>query len=323
MPPASSRSASGTTGCPAPTTPPRPCRGMGRQGEGRGADRLHHLARQQEPAHHCRRGAGEIGPRHPRHADLAAAGPRHQPGACRRRHGPISSSRTARSTARSSTWARSRTTWLAVPARVGSQIKGPCSRIDLMKQHAGIDVQGHVSGRVAAQGRWLDPRRLPEGGRSLPQGRLPVRHRPRTRRRTTVDTAGAFFHSFGAELVDAKGKVTVKSDPVRQALEYCTKLAKFYPPDAPAWDDASNNKWLVSGKGALIMNPPSAWAVAKRDAPQVAEQCWTHGMPVGSEGPRRAVPALLLGHLELRQEQVGGQEPAACTCRSGRGREDG
>ena len=31
--------------------------------------------------------------------------------------------------------------WLGVPATVGSQIKGPCSRIDLMKQHAGIDVQ--------------------------------------------------------------------------------------------------------------------------------------------------------------------------------------
>ncbi len=64
------------------------------------------------------------------------------------------------------------------------------------------------------------------------------------------------------------------------------------------------------------MNPPSAWAVAKRDAPQVAEQLWTHGMPAGPEGPLRAVPALLLGHLELRQEQVGGQEPAGRTSRS-------
>ena len=85
-------------------------------------------------------------------------------------------------------------------------------------------------------------------------------------------------------LVDAKGNVTVKSDPVRQALEYYTKLAKFFPPDAPAWDDSSNNKWLISGRGALIMNPPSAWAVAKRDAPQVAEQCWTHGMAAGPKG---------------------------------------
>ena len=31
--------------------------------------------------------------------------------------------------------------WLAVPATPGSQIKGPCSRIDLMKKHAGIDMQ--------------------------------------------------------------------------------------------------------------------------------------------------------------------------------------
>jgi ABC-type glycerol-3-phosphate transport system substrate-binding protein len=67
-------------------------------------------------------------------------------------------------------------------------------------------------------------------------------------------------------------------------MEFCKKAATFYPPDAPAWDDASNNKWLVAGNGALIMNPPSAWAVAKRDALQVAEKCWTHGFPKGPAG---------------------------------------
>jgi ABC-type glycerol-3-phosphate transport system substrate-binding protein len=51
-----------------------------------------------------------------------------------------------------------------------------------------------------------------------------------------------------------------------------------------AWDDAGNNKWLVAGKGALIMNPPSAWAVAKRDAPQIAEQLWTFAHPKGPKG---------------------------------------
>jgi hypothetical protein len=49
----------------------------------------------------------------------------------------------------------------------------------------------------------------------------------------------------------------------------------------------------VSGKGALILNPPSAWAVAERDAPQVAEQCCTHGKPAGPKGhpesPSRSV----------------------------------
>ena len=32
------------------------------------------------------------------------------------------------------------------------------------------------------------------------------------------------------------------------------------------------------------MNPPSAWAVAKRDNPKVAENCWTHPMPRGPKG---------------------------------------
>jgi ABC-type glycerol-3-phosphate transport system substrate-binding protein len=99
-----------------------------------------------------------------------------------------------------------------------------------------------------------------------------------------VDTAGAIFQSFGAYLVNSKGDLTVKTDEVRQALDYYKRLIAFLPPDVSAWDDASNNKWLVAGKGALIMNPPSAWAVAKRDAPQVAEQCWTHGFPAGPKG---------------------------------------
>ena len=43
--------------------------------------------------------------------------------------------------------------WVAVPACVGSQIKGPCSRIDLMKKPAGIDVHGDVSGRLSRRRR--------------------------------------------------------------------------------------------------------------------------------------------------------------------------
>ena len=125
-----------------------------------------------------------------------------------------------------------------------------------------------------------------------------------------VDTAGAIFQSFGAALVDEKGNLTIKTDAVRQALEYYKKLITFLPPDAGAWDDSSNNKWLVSGSGALIMNPPSAWAVAKRDAPQVAEQCWTHGFPAGPKGRFAPYLLLLLGHLVVLQEQGSGQERA-------------
>jgi ABC-type glycerol-3-phosphate transport system substrate-binding protein len=173
--------------------------------------------------------------------------------------------------------------WLAIPATVGSQIKGPCSRIDLLKQLAGIDIQAmYPAGAPPKADAWtLDTflkaaEACQKGGHAFGIGLGTTSD--------SVDTIGAIFHAFGAVLVDAKGEIVVKNDQVRQALDYYKKLMAFLPPDVPSWDDASNNKWLVSGQGALIMNPPSAWAVAKRDAPKVAEQCWTHGFPAGPKG---------------------------------------
>ncbi len=173
--------------------------------------------------------------------------------------------------------------WLGVPATVGSQIKGPCSRIDLLKQHAGIDIQAlYPAGQPPKADSWtLDV--FLKAAQACHKAGVPFGIGLGTTA-DSVDSAGAFFHAHGAALVDAKGNITVNSDPVRQSLEFYKKLASFMPPDIPAWDDASNNKWLVSGRGAMIMNPPSAWAVAKRDAPQIAEQLWTHGFPMGPKG---------------------------------------
>ncbi len=173
--------------------------------------------------------------------------------------------------------------WLAVPATVGSQLKGPVSRIDLLKKHAGIDIQAlYPAGGPPKADSWTLDAFL-KAAEACHKGGVPFGIGLGTTS-DSVDTCGAIFHSFGAQLVNAKGEITVKTDKVKQALEYWKKLVAFLPTDAPSWDDASNNKWLVSGKGALIMNPPSAWAVAKRDAPQIAEQCWHHGFPSGPAG---------------------------------------
>src|SRR6187431_1280941 len=109
--------------------------------------------------------------------------------------------------------------WLGVPACVGSQIKGPCSRIDLMKKHAGIDVQAmYPAGSPPKAEAWTLDAMLKaaeachKGGNPFGIGLGQTED--------NVDTAGAIFQSFGAELVDAKGAIKVKSDPVRQALEY-------------------------------------------------------------------------------------------------------
>ena len=100
----------------------------------------------------------------------------------------------------------------------------------------------------------------------------------------SLNNVGAIFRAFGAELVSAKGEITVDSDNVRQVLEYGQKLVKFFPSDTVSYDDASNNRALISGKSAMIWNPPSAWAVAKRDAPEVAKDCWTFPCPAGPNG---------------------------------------
>src|SRR5437016_3786084 len=173
--------------------------------------------------------------------------------------------------------------WHAVPFCIGSQIKGPCSRIDLMKKYAGIDVQEmYPAGSPPKADNWTMETFL-KAAEACQKGGFPfgIGLGETT---DSVDTAGAIFQSFGAELVNGKGDITVKTDAVRQALEFYKKLIAVLPTDAPSWDDASNNKWLISGRGAMILNPPSAWAVAKRDAPQVDEQCWTHGFPSGPKG---------------------------------------
>jgi ABC-type glycerol-3-phosphate transport system substrate-binding protein len=176
--------------------------------------------------------------------------------------------------------------WIAVPATCGSQMKGPCARIDLFKEHVGLDLtKMYPAGAPPDQAlseKWTWDAFLVAAEKCFKAGfpfGIGMGQTP-----DSVDSAGAIFAAHGAQLVDAKGNITVKSDATRQALEYCKKLVQFLPTDVFAWDDASNNKWLISGKGALIMNPPSAWAVAKRDNPKVAEQLWTFPSPRGPKG---------------------------------------
>ena len=93
-----------------------------------------------------------------------------------------------------------------------------------------------------------------------------------------------------------------------QVLEYCQKLVKFYPADAVSYDDASNNRALISGKSALIFNPPSAWAVAKRDAPQVAADCWTFPAPNGPKGRFVPTSTFFWGVWQFSQNKTAAKE---------------
>ena len=117
------------------------------------------------------------------------------------------------------------------------------------------------------------------------------------------------------DAVDAKDNIKINSDETRAALEYLKKLMAVNPPEVYAWDDAGNNRWLISGKGSSIMNPPSAWAVAKRDNPNVAANCWTHPMPKGPKGRFVGQLPFFYGLWNFSKNKAGREGAAALSSR--------
>jgi ABC-type glycerol-3-phosphate transport system substrate-binding protein len=175
--------------------------------------------------------------------------------------------------------------WIGVPTSSGTQNKGPCGRISILKEVAGIDVLKMYPPSADATPdaeNWTYDAMLKAAEACQKAGKTFAIGLGTTA--DSVDTAGSMFAAFGAAVVNANGDVTVRSDEVTQVLEYAQRLVKALPPDAVSFDDASNNRALISGQSALIWNPPSAWAVAKRDAPTVAADCWTFPAPKGPKG---------------------------------------
>jgi ABC-type glycerol-3-phosphate transport system substrate-binding protein len=200
--------------------------------------------------------------------------------------------------------------WMAVPTSSGNQTKPPCARISLMKKY-GIDVQAMYPvkpEKTALADDWNYDAFLKVAEAAHRDGMTFGLGLGGGNNTDGIDQIGAMFRAFGATLIDSEGAIQVKSDAVHAVLEYAQKLVKFVPDDAVSYDDASNNRALISGKSALIFNPPSAWAVAKRDAPEVAADCWTFPPPAGPKG--RFVPSATFfwGIYGFSQNQAAAKE---------------
>src|SRR5438067_1772341 len=176
--------------------------------------------------------------------------------------------------------------WIAPPAIPNTLTLPSVGRIDIFKEAVGLDLtQMYPAGAPPNKeltDKWTWDFFLTAAEKCHKAGHpfgLAIGQTP-----DTANWVGAVFTAHGAELVDKDGNITVKSEPVKQVLGWFKKLVPLLPPDVFAWDDSSNNKALISGQAALIFNPPSAWAVAVRDAPKVAEQLWTFPSPKGPKG---------------------------------------
>ena len=186
--------------------------------------------------------------------------------------------------------ARYKGRWIAVPSSWGGMMVGPAGRISILKEAAGLDVvKMYPAGDAAetAEAKAWTWEAFLKAAEACHKVGKPFGLGLGTTS-DSVNSTSSILAAYGAEMVDAKGAIQMKSAAMREVLEYAQRLVKFLPADAQSWDDASNNRALISGQSAMIFNPPSAWAVALRDAPAIAADTWHFPTPTGPKG--RFVP---------------------------------
>jgi multiple sugar transport system substrate-binding protein len=92
----------------------------------------------------------------------------------------------------------------------------------------------------------------------------------------------ALMYSYGSTEQDAEGRVTINSKETVEAVKFARALYKeTMTPEVFTWDPASNNRFLVSGKGSYILNAISALRTAEKTNPDIAKKLFLWKTPQG------------------------------------------
>jgi multiple sugar transport system substrate-binding protein len=115
-----------------------------------------------------------------------------------------------------------------------------------------------------------------------------------------LDANSTFWYvlwCYGGQIIEEDGKtVAIKSDVTKQVLEFYKEIyMDAMEPDVLSWDDASNNRYLLSGKGAWVHNPISIYNVAKSKNMPIAHDINHHLTPSGPAGRFMAAEVQSLG----------------------------
>jgi ABC-type glycerol-3-phosphate transport system substrate-binding protein len=177
--------------------------------------------------------------------------------------------------------------WYAIPAPIGSHSYPLVSRTDYFMKYADIDLvdifPADVDDRQASKvNAWTYDAFL-KAAKKLHAAGFPF-GAAISETSDAMDWLGPLLLSFGSQPMDRDGNITIESDGTLAGLEFLKELTQYMPKEIYGWDDASNNRWIISGKGSAIQNPPSAWSVAKRTQPLNAGWIWHHDCPKGPEG---------------------------------------
>jgi multiple sugar transport system substrate-binding protein len=100
-------------------------------------------------------------------------------------------------------------------------------------------------------------------------------------------TSASVLWSYGGKVFEADGKTpAINSEGTAQVIEWYKELyTDAMEPEVLSWDDASNNRFLLSGKGSWIHNPISAWVAAVTNKQPIADDIGFHNSLAGPGGP--------------------------------------
>ena len=105
------------------------------------------------------------------------------------------------------------------------------------------------------------------------------------------------FWCYGGKVLEADGKTpAIVSDRTAQVIDWYKELyGGAMEPEVLSWDDASNNRFLLSGKGSWIHNPISAYNTALANKMPIADEMNHHPSPAGPAGTHGAPGINALG----------------------------
>jgi len=92
----------------------------------------------------------------------------------------------------------------------------------------------------------------------------------------------AIMYSYGSSVQDADGNVVLNSKETLEAVKFVKALfEETMTPEVLAWDAASNNRFMLAGKGSLALNAISITREAEKVNPEISKKIQLAKAPKG------------------------------------------
>lgn len=96
-----------------------------------------------------------------------------------------------------------------------------------------------------------------------------------------------FMWAYKAYMFDKDGNIAFRKKEIVDSLKLGAEIFNQTMTDEVlSWDDSSNNRFIASGKGAVVCNPISAYRTAAKDNPDVYRNLEIVKTPLGAGGLR-------------------------------------